>query len=107
MLYFTSDNFVLAVDSASSLDVNPTPEKIPASPHRMPIPPSPSRFSISPKLKGIGSLQLTLSQLSKATSNFSPSLRIGEGGFGTVYKAQLENGLMVAIKRAKKVVLIP
>lgn len=91
-----------SIDSASSFDVNPAPEKIPASPHRMPIPPSPSRFSISPKLKGIGSLQLTLSQLSKATSNFSPSLRIGEGGFGTVYKAQLENGHMVAIKRAKK-----
>ncbi|KAM3762040.1 hypothetical protein ACB098_01G314500 [Castanea mollissima] len=90
-----------SIDSAS-FDANPAPEKIPASPHRMPVPPSPSRFSISPKLSGIGSLQLTLSQLLKATSNFSQSLRIGEGGFGTVYKAQLENGLMVAIKRAKK-----
>ncbi|XP_075643046.1 calmodulin-binding receptor-like cytoplasmic kinase 3 isoform X1 [Castanea sativa] len=90
-----------SIDSAS-FDANPAPEKIPASPHRMLVPPSPSRFSISPKLSGIGSLQLTLSQLLKATSNFSQSLRIGEGGFGTVYKAQLENGLMVAIKRAKK-----
>ncbi|KAL4654175.1 hypothetical protein ACB092_01G359100 [Castanea dentata] len=90
-----------SIDSAS-FDANPAPEKIPASPHRMPVPPSPSRFSISPKLSGIGSLQLTLSQLLKATSNFSQSLRIGEGGFGTVYKAQLENGHMVAIKRAKK-----
>lgn len=99
-------NFGLAADSAS-FDANPTPEKIPASPHRMPVPPSPSRFSISPKLSGIGSLHLTLNQLLKATSNFSQSLRIGEGGFGTVYKAQLENGHMVAIKRAKKVVLVP
>ncbi|XP_075643053.1 calmodulin-binding receptor-like cytoplasmic kinase 3 isoform X2 [Castanea sativa] len=88
--------------NSASFDANPAPEKIPASPHRMLVPPSPSRFSISPKLSGIGSLQLTLSQLLKATSNFSQSLRIGEGGFGTVYKAQLENGLMVAIKRAKK-----
>jgi hypothetical protein len=94
------------IDSVASFDVN-SPQKIPASPHRVPVPPSPSRFSISPKLTGIGSLQLTLSQLSKATSNFSPSLRIGEGGFGTVYKAQLENGQVVAIKRAKKVVLVP
>ncbi|KAL2557521.1 Calmodulin-binding receptor-like cytoplasmic kinase 1 [Forsythia ovata] len=37
----------------------------------------------------------------KATGKFSPANKIGEGGFGTVYKAQLENGLTVAVKRAK------
>jgi serine/threonine protein kinase len=66
------------------------------------IPPSPSKFSMSPKLARLGSVHLTVHQAARATQNFSPSLQIGEGGFGTVYKAQLENGQFVAIKRAKK-----
>eukprot|EP00250_Pteridium_aquilinum_P017027 c23418_g1_i1 orf=410-1132(+) len=44
----------------------------------------------------------TISELIKATDNFSPSLNIGQGGFGTVYKGKL-NGSFVAIKRAKKI----
>eukprot|EP00250_Pteridium_aquilinum_P017028 c23418_g1_i2 orf=410-1036(+) len=47
----------------------------------------------------------TISELIKATDNFSPSLNIGQGGFGTVYKGKL-NGSFVAIKRAKKVIQI-
>ncbi|XP_022732394.1 calmodulin-binding receptor-like cytoplasmic kinase 3 isoform X2 [Durio zibethinus] len=91
-----------SMDSASSLEMNiHSPlEKIPAIPPR--VPPSPSRFSMSPKLSRIGSLHLNMAQVVKATSNFSPALQIGEGGFGTVYKAQLDSGQMVAIKRAKK-----
>ncbi|KAJ9163050.1 hypothetical protein P3X46_022766 [Hevea brasiliensis] len=89
-----------SMDSVSSLDVNSGPEKVPPSPLR--VPPSPSRFSMSPKLTRLASIHLNLNQVTRATHNFSPSLRIGEGGFGTVYKAQLEDGQMVAIKRAKK-----
>ncbi|KAI3695580.1 hypothetical protein L1987_78578 [Smallanthus sonchifolius] len=37
----------------------------------------------------------------KATDNFSTI--IGQGGFGTVYKAQLNDGSMVAVKRMDKV----
>lgn len=93
--------FAIVVDSTSPFEVNSVSEKIPASPHR--VPPSPSRFSMSPKLSRIGSLHLNLSQIARATRNFSDTLQIGEGGFGTVYKAQLEGGLVVAVKRAKRV----
>lgn len=89
-----------SMDSASSIELNSVSEKVPASPLR--VPPSPSRFSMSPKLDRIGSVHLTMSQVARATQNFSPSLRLGEGGFGTVYKAHLPDGQVVAIKRAKK-----
>ncbi|KAI5320653.1 PREDICTED: calmodulin-binding receptor [Prunus dulcis] len=88
-----------SMDSASSFEVNSAPEKIPASPLR--VPPSP-RFSISPKLSRLGSVHLSLSQIAKATRNFSQSQQVGEGGFGTVYKARLDDGQLVSIKRAKK-----
>lgn len=48
-------------------------------------------------------MHLSVSQIMKATRNFSPSLKLGEGGFGTVYKAILPDGQIVAVKRAKKV----
>ncbi|XAR63038.1 Non-specific serine/threonine protein kinase [Bertholletia excelsa] len=51
-----------------------------------------------------GSVKFTISDIYKATRNFSPALKIGQGGFGTVYKGQLEDGTPVAIKRAKKLV---
>ncbi|XP_034700431.1 calmodulin-binding receptor-like cytoplasmic kinase 3 isoform X1 [Vitis riparia] len=90
----------ISTDSISSFEVISAPEKVPASPLR--VPPSPSRFSISPKPNKIESVHLNMNQIARATNNFSPSLKIGEGGFGTVYKAQLQDGQVVAIKRAKK-----
>ncbi|XVF34578.1 hypothetical protein REPUB_Repub18cG0070600 [Reevesia pubescens] len=91
-----------STDSASPLEMNiqSPPEKVPPSPLR--VPPSPSRFSMSPQLSRIGSVHLNMTQVARATRNFSSSLQIGEGGFGTVYKAQLDSGQVVAIKRAKK-----
>lgn len=50
-----------------------------------------------------GSVKFTMEEIFKATRNFSPSFKIGQGGFGTVYKGRLEDGTLVAIKRAKKV----
>ncbi|CAD6338533.1 unnamed protein product [Miscanthus lutarioriparius] len=38
-------------------------------------------------------------QIIDATDNFSESRKVGWGGFATVYKGQLTNGIMVAIKR--------
>ncbi|KAL2623199.1 hypothetical protein R1flu_003404 [Riccia fluitans] len=38
-------------------------------------------------------------QLRKATENFSPTERLGQGGFGVVYKGKLKNGKQVAVKK--------
>ncbi|XP_022935425.1 calmodulin-binding receptor-like cytoplasmic kinase 2 [Cucurbita moschata] len=48
-----------------------------------------------------GSLSISIEKIRKATKNFSTSLKIGQGGFGAVYKGKLD-GVPVAIKRAKK-----
>ncbi|KAM0011386.1 putative protein kinase RLK-Pelle-RLCK-IV family [Helianthus debilis subsp. tardiflorus] len=49
-----------------------------------------------------GSIKFTLPEITAATKNFSPALKVGQGGFGTVYKGQLKDGTLVAVKRAKK-----
>ncbi|XP_022030351.2 probable serine/threonine-protein kinase PBL8, partial [Helianthus annuus] len=72
----------------------------PASP--LCVPPSPHKFSKTPKLERTRLVHLTMKEVERATQNFSASLKLGEGGFGTVYKAQLPDGQLVAIKRAKK-----
>ncbi|KAK9064105.1 hypothetical protein SSX86_017977 [Deinandra increscens subsp. villosa] len=44
----------------------------------------------------------TLQEIVKATDNFSINNKIGEGGFGPVYKGVLEDGREVAVKRLSK-----
>uniref|UniRef100_A0ACD5Z4C4 Uncharacterized protein n=1 Tax=Avena sativa TaxID=4498 RepID=A0ACD5Z4C4_AVESA len=43
----------------------------------------------------------TMEEILKATSNFSPALKIGQGGFGAVYRGVLPDGTVVAVKRAR------
>ncbi|KAF8030099.1 hypothetical protein BT93_E2507 [Corymbia citriodora subsp. variegata] len=45
------------------------------------------------------SLQLDFGTIIAATDNFSDSKKLGEGGFGVVYKGQLSNGQEIAVKR--------
>lgn len=49
-----------------------------------------------------GAETFTMVELAHATANFSPQNKIGQGGFGMVYKGRLRDGRMVAIKRGKK-----
>ena len=44
--------------------------------------------------------RFTLSEIRAATDNFDDSLVIGVGGFGKVYKGEIEDGTLVAIKRS-------
>ncbi|KAK8540707.1 hypothetical protein V6N13_027023 [Hibiscus sabdariffa] len=85
-------------NSPSEMNILSPRDMIPTTPLR----PNPSLFPASPKLRRIGSVHLNMTEVARATCNFSPELRIGEGGFGTVYKALLDSGQVVAIKRAKK-----
>ncbi|KAJ3679499.1 hypothetical protein LUZ60_017510 [Juncus effusus] len=66
------------------------------------VPLSTFRFSRLAELSQSGPLNLSLGQITKLTNNFSSNLKIGEGHFGTVYRAELADGRPAAIKRAKK-----
>ncbi|CAI0409253.1 unnamed protein product, partial [Linum tenue] len=60
-----------------------------------------SGISITPKLRGLD-LQtgmFTLRQIKYATNNFDPTNKIGEGGFGPVYKGMLSDGGVIAVKQ--------
>ncbi|OMO64901.1 hypothetical protein COLO4_31714 [Corchorus olitorius] len=50
----------------------------------------------------IESLQYDFSSLQVATNNFSDENKLGEGGFGEVYKGTLPNGQEIAIKRLSR-----
>lgn len=45
------------------------------------------------------SLKVSMEEVVKATKNFNKDLVVGDGGFGLVYKAELSDGLKVAIKK--------
>ncbi|PIN20583.1 Serine/threonine protein kinase [Handroanthus impetiginosus] len=44
----------------------------------------------------------TFAQIATATDNFSSENKLGEGGFGPVYKGELQNRLQIAVKRLSK-----
>ncbi|KAF5189334.1 Cysteine-rich receptor-like protein kinase, partial [Thalictrum thalictroides] len=48
------------------------------------------------------SLQFDLNMIRTATNNFSDANKLGEGGFGAVYKGELLDGQEIAVKRLSK-----
>lgn len=93
-------SFIL-VFPVNSSELRSISDRVPPSPLRVPA--SPSRFSLSSSPSRNEPLNLSLEQVIKLTHNFAPDLMIGEGYFGKVYRAQLRDGHIVAIKRAKMV----
>ncbi|KAH9745808.1 putative LRR receptor-like serine/threonine-protein kinase [Citrus sinensis] len=60
-----------------------------------------SAISVKSKLRGLD-LQTglyTLRQIKAATNNFDPANKVGEGGFGSVYKGILSDGTVIAVKQ--------
>ncbi|ONM16107.1 Calmodulin-binding receptor-like cytoplasmic kinase 3 [Zea mays] len=98
-----SEDHVLAEysNSLNSSEMRSISDRIAASPLRVPA--SPSRFSLSSPPSRNEPLNISLEHVVKLTHNFAPTLMIGEGYFGKVYRAALLDGRVVAIKRAKKV----
>uniref|UniRef100_A0ACD5UTC2 Uncharacterized protein n=1 Tax=Avena sativa TaxID=4498 RepID=A0ACD5UTC2_AVESA len=104
-----SEDPVLSKDgnSLSSSQMRSISDRIPGSPLRVPasplrVPASPSRFSLSSQPSRNDPLNLSLEQVIKLTRNFSPALMIGESYFGKAYRVELQDGHVVAIKRARK-----
>ncbi|BBG99737.1 Leucine-rich repeat transmembrane protein kinase [Prunus dulcis] len=60
-----------------------------------------SAISVDPKLRDLD-LQTglyTLRQIKAATKNFDAANKLGEGGFGSVYKGLLSDGTVIAVKQ--------
>ncbi|KAK6926516.1 Leucine-rich repeat-containing N-terminal, plant-type [Dillenia turbinata] len=52
-----------------------------------------------------GNLLISVQVLQKVTNNFAPANEVGRGGFGTVYKGELEDGTKIAVKRMEATVV--
>ncbi|RWW83759.1 hypothetical protein BHE74_00007713 [Ensete ventricosum] len=52
-----------------------------------------------------GNLAISVQVLRSATGNFAPDNVLGRGGFGVVYKGELHDGTMIAVKRMESSVL--
>ncbi|GLT51918.1 hypothetical protein SLA2020_252900 [Shorea laevis] len=51
------------------------------------------------EIESVESLQFDFNTIRDATNNFSDENKLGEGGFGAVYKGRLANGQEIAVKR--------
>ncbi|XP_048636294.1 probable LRR receptor-like serine/threonine-protein kinase At1g29720 isoform X4 [Brassica napus] len=51
------------------------------------------------KAQGLQTVCFTWRQLQTATNNFDQANKLGEGGFGTVFKGELSDGTIIAVKQ--------
>ncbi|XP_052203602.1 cysteine-rich receptor-like protein kinase 25 isoform X3 [Diospyros lotus] len=58
--------------------------------------------SVVNAMSEVQSLQYSLASIQAATNNFSDDNKVGEGGFGDVYKGILPNGQELAVKRLSR-----
>ncbi|KAL5579063.1 hypothetical protein UlMin_011505 [Ulmus minor] len=66
------------------------------------LPPPPPINIGGNEITTMESLQFDLSTIEAATNNFSDENKLGEGGFGLVYKGLLSNGQEIAVKRLSR-----
>ncbi|CAN6204188.1 unnamed protein product [Urochloa humidicola] len=86
-----------SADPISSSQLSMASREIPSTLHRL------DKSEMSAQTRRDGSLNLSLKQVRKATQNFSPLLKLGEGGIWEVYRAALfSDNHIVTIRRAKK-----
>ncbi|XP_059642131.1 cysteine-rich receptor-like protein kinase 10 [Cornus florida] len=60
------------------------------------------RYNVGNDMITVQSLEYDLRTIEAATDNFCDNNKIGEGGFGAVYKGMLPNGQEIAVKRLSK-----
>ncbi|KAI4299253.1 hypothetical protein L6164_032730 [Bauhinia variegata] len=71
--------------------------------------PSTIDFNDSPSIEDLQGRQnsdlpfFDLRDIVEATDNFSPDNKLGQGGFGSVYKGLLSNGMAIAVKRLSRI----
>ncbi|KAG7019663.1 Cysteine-rich receptor-like protein kinase 29, partial [Cucurbita argyrosperma subsp. argyrosperma] len=65
--------------------------------------PSGENYQAEEKTTTVGFLQFDFNTIRTATDEFSDENKLGEGGFGAVYKGKLPNKRIVAVKRLSKV----
>lgn len=58
-----------------------------------------TNVEVSQIKKAVDSLQFDFNKIRTATRNFAADNKLGEGGFGEVYKGKINNGQDIAVKR--------